>query len=85
MISIPTIMTVNIVNFVNMKTIKDYLYRLLLKTQLNSNEHIRRGHWRTYKTGRRKSGLMPTLERIVASMTNPYKIEGPSSYQFLRR
>jgi hypothetical protein len=41
------------VNFVNMKTIKDYLYRLLLKTQLNSNEHIRRGHWRTYKSGKK--------------------------------
>ena len=53
MISIPTIMTVNIVNFVNMKTIKDYLYRLLLKTQLNNNEHIRRGHWRTYKSGKK--------------------------------
>jgi len=53
MTSIPTIMTVNFVNFVNMKTIKDYLYRLLLKTQLNSNEHIRRGHWRTYKNGKK--------------------------------
>jgi len=51
--SIPTIMTVNYVKSVNMKTIKDYFYRMILKTQLNANEHIRRGHWKVYPSGKR--------------------------------
>lgn len=36
-----------------MKKINDYIRRMLLKTQLKDEEHIRRGHWRTYKSGKK--------------------------------
>jgi len=42
-----------IIKLKDMKKIKDYIHRLLLKTQLKDEEHIRRGHWRTYKTGKK--------------------------------
>ena len=42
-----------IIKLKDMKKIKDYIHRLLLKTQLKDEEHICRGHWRTYKTGKK--------------------------------
>jgi chromosome segregation ATPase len=42
-----------IIKLKDMKKIKDYIHRLLLKTQLKDEEHIRRGHWRTYKSGKK--------------------------------
>ena len=36
-----------------MKKINDYIRRLLLKTQVLDGEHIRRGHWRIYKSGKK--------------------------------
>tara|TARA_R100000353_G_C6496930_1_gene193173 strand:+ start:741 stop:1298 length:558 start_codon:yes stop_codon:yes gene_type:complete len=42
-----------IIKLKDMKKIKDYIHRLLLKTQLKDEEHIRRGHWRTYKNGKK--------------------------------
>jgi len=42
-----------IIKLKDMKKIKDYIHRLLLKTQLKDEEHICRGHWRTYKSGKK--------------------------------
>ena len=36
-----------------MKKINDYIRRLLLKTQVLDGEHIRRGHWKVYPSGKR--------------------------------
>jgi len=34
-------------------SINDFIRRILLKTQVQEDEHIRKGFWRTYKSGKR--------------------------------